>query len=154
MTTHDVTLTFANTMEDLARLPELVETFGQENSLPHRVVFSLSLALDELLTNVIHYGYCDCGHHTISVELRLRENLLKVRILDRGQPFNPLEAAPPELDVPLEHRTKQVGGMGIHLVKHFMDTMEYERRDETNILTLTKQLDEDEKGNTLPKEQQ
>ncbi len=142
MNTPSVSFALFNSKDELTRLPELVESFGETHNLDPRSVFSLSLALDELLTNVIDYGYCDCDRHAIEVTMSMEGDQLHVRIEDDGAPFNPLKADEPELDVPLEQRKRQIGGMGIHLVKHFMDSLSYERAGGRNVVVLTKRIEQ------------
>ncbi len=127
--------------QDFAHCTAKVEDFCAHHNLPHKFIFQITLVLDELITNIISYGYDAPGTHSIEISLSLDNELLRIRILDDGRPFNPLQdAEEPELEVPLELRKRPIGGMGIHLVKSIMDTIEYERRENTNVLTLTKDL--------------
>lgn len=120
-----------------------VEDFGAAMGLPPKVIFHLTLCLDELVTNIIDYGYADYDEHPIDVTLHLDDDMLTIRVEDDAQPFNIFEAPEPELDKPLEERERPVGGMGVHLVKNMVDHIDYERKDGRNILTLTKKICED-----------
>jgi len=117
-----------------------VEIFGQENELSPKVVFHLTLVLDELVTNIISYGYADFDEHPIDVTIVLDEELLTITVEDDAEPFNILKAPEPELGTPLDERDRQVGGMGVHLVKAMVHRINYERKDNKNILTLTKDI--------------
>jgi len=103
---------------------------------------AIELSLDELLTNIISYGYNDNDSHLITVDLWLEgeddSKFVIIRLVDDGVKFNPLEKKEVDLDLPLEE--KQIGGLGIHLVKKLMDELHYERREDKNVLTLKKKL--------------
>lgn len=120
-----------------------VENFGMRHKFSPKLVFHLTLILDELITNIINYGYADFDEHPINVGLSLNGDTLTIRIEDDSEPFNILEAPEPELDVPLEDRERPIGGMGIHLVKNMVKNIDYKREDGKNILTLTKNLSKD-----------
>jgi anti-sigma regulatory factor (Ser/Thr protein kinase) len=96
------------------------------------------LVLDELLTNIISYGYTDSDTHQITVELTVVDGAMTIRIVDDGVAFNPFEQDAPDLESSIERR--ELGGLGIHLVKKFMDDYSYQRSDEFNIVTLSKSL--------------
>jgi len=117
-----------------------VEAFGADHNLSQKVIFHLTLVLDELVTNIINYGYADFDVHPIDVSLTIEGDILTLRIEDDAEPFNILEAPEPELDVPLDERHKPIGGMGVHLVKSMVHLISYERKDDKNILTLIKDL--------------
>ena len=119
-----------------------VETFAAERGFSMKVIFHLTLALDELVTNIIDYGYADFDEHPIDVSIETDGDRITVRIEDDSQPFNILEAPEPELDLPIEERERPRGGMGIHLVKNMMDDIKYARIGDKNVLTLSKRIDQ------------
>ena len=125
----------------LKRLLPRVEAFAEAQGLDPRCAFQLQLVLDELITNVLSYGYIDKDEHEIEVRLKREGDVLTLKLVDSARPFDILTAPPPELDLPLEERARTVGGMGIHLVKNMVDEIAYERRDDRNILTLTKRIE-------------
>jgi len=120
-----------------------VEDFGAAHGLPIKIVFHLTLCLDEMITNIISYGYADFDEHPIDVTIGLKEDVITIRIEDDSESFNILEAPDPELDVPLEERERSIGGMGIHLVKNMVDDINYKREDGKNVLLLTKRICEE-----------
>ena len=71
--------------------------------------------LDEIVLNVIRHGHDDQGEHEIHVRLRAGPDAVTIMVEDDGKPFNPLDAPPPNLDLPIEQRP--IGGLGIFLVK-------------------------------------
>lgn len=95
-----------------------------------------NLAIEELVTNCIKYGYDDADEHTISIELELVGKELKLTVIDDGHLFNPLECVPPDTSLPLEERP--VGGLGLHLLRKMSDRMEYNRIQDKNRVTLWK----------------
>ncbi len=138
MSHRDVLLTLKNQLPEIQRLSTAVEAYGEEHALPDKVVFQVNLALDELLTNTISYGYSDSAEHEIAVRLSMRDRTLTVEIEDDARSFNPLDRPPPDLDAPLEERL--IGGLGVHLVRTFMDSVEYRQDDGKNRLTMRKTL--------------
>src|SRR5437016_2468792 len=87
----------ANTMSEIARVAELVDNFGADHKLPNSVIVALNVSLDEILNNIISYGYDDASRHDIVVRLELRREQVEVVVEDDGKPFNPLAAPAPDL---------------------------------------------------------
>jgi anti-sigma regulatory factor (Ser/Thr protein kinase) len=127
-----------NDLAEMSKLREVVQEFCEQNRLTQDLQFVLDLCLEELVTNVIKYGYDEPAEHRIQIEFFLREGLLVLEITDDGCPFDPTHIPEPNLDVPPEER--QIGGLGIHLVRNFVDSMEYKRERNQNITTLKKRL--------------
>lgn len=98
----------------------------------------VSLALDDLLTNVVSYGFPDGGSHTVDVDVGVHADRITVEIRDAGIAFNPFDRPAPDTTAPLEDR--KVGGLGIHLVQELLDEARYERIDGQNVVSLTKHL--------------
>jgi anti-sigma regulatory factor (Ser/Thr protein kinase) len=91
-----------------------------------------------MLSNIVTYGYPGNPAGAIAVRVAITEDALRLDISDRAPAFNPLEAATPDLDAPLD--TRPVGGLGVHLARSVMDTMEYARADGENRLRLIRRL--------------
>lgn len=127
-----------NNIKELAPAMEALRAFSSECSLDDAASQAAELVLDELLSNIIRYGQVEPDSQPIVLELDVVADWLQIRITDSGIPFNPFDRAPPDLDASLEDR--QVGGLGIHLVKHFMDEYDYSYRDQHNVVTLKKRL--------------
>ena len=130
------TIQLKNNLRELERLSQIVNEFGEAHRLSPKVLYALNLSLDEILTNVIYYGYDDTNEHHIIIRISLKDEELTAAVEDDGRHFNPLEAAKPDLAKPLEER--QVGGLGIHLVMNLMDTVEYKRQGNKNLLVMKK----------------
>src|SRR5262245_44976784 len=134
-----MSVTLANDRSEVEKLGRLVEAFGEAHGLPPESIFSVNLALDEVVTNIIRYAYNDNGQpHPILVRLAVEEGVLAAQVEDDGRAFNPLEAPAPDIDATIEERP--IGGLGIHLVRSMMDSVEYRRDDGRNVFTMKKRL--------------
>ncbi|WFS62171.1 SpoIIE family protein phosphatase [Pseudodesulfovibrio thermohalotolerans] len=140
MTRHSISFRMTNKENCFKCFQPKVEALGAEHGLHPKIVFQLTLVLDELTTNIISYGYADFDEHPIDVTISLEGDLLTIRVEDDAEPFNILEAPEPELELPLEERAKPVGGMGIHLVKSMVHGIHYKRENGRNVLTLSKDI--------------
>ncbi|MBS0182998.1 MAG: anti-sigma factor antagonist [Nitrospira sp.] len=100
---------------------------------------TLNMALDDLLNNVVQYAFPnDPTEHTIVVEGDVRDECVVLTITDDGIPFNPLTVATPDLSLLLHER--EIGGLGIHLVRSMFDEVTYHRNVGHNVLTLRKRF--------------
>ena len=115
-----------------------LRAFADSSAVDEEARQAAALVLDELLTNIVSHGFSGSGHDLILLEFDIVDEKLQIRITDGGTPFNPFDKPDPDLDLPLEQR--QPGGLGIYLVKKYMDECSYEYRDEQNIVTLRKKL--------------
>jgi anti-sigma regulatory factor (Ser/Thr protein kinase) len=127
-----------NDLSQLDVLNKKVEAFGEVNGWEQKTIFQINLVLDELITNVISYGYLDNEEHRIKVTMDLLENVLTIRLEDDGIHFDPHQAKEPDTDCPVEER--KIGGLGIHFAKYCLDELKYERRGNWNVLTMKKTL--------------
>lgn len=138
--TAELRLLLDNQDTALQRIDEAVEGFGVEQDWPPDLLFQVRLVLEELAINVISYGF-ESGGNMFEVVLRSTPDRLVIECSDDSWPFNPLTDSPePDVEAALEDRN--VGGLGIHLVRTMMDEVEYERKDGKNCLTLVKRRDE------------
>jgi len=128
-----------NRLLELDRIADAVEVFGEAHGLPHKLRFKIRLVLDELLTNIINYGYCDNGDHVVRVSMGQDGSRLRFVLEDDARPFNPLSAKSPDFETSVADR--KIGGLGIHLVRVIMDRVAYERVGGTNRLILEKDID-------------
>lgn len=114
--------------------------YGLEKAgIDKKASYQLRLACEEVIVNVIHYAYPNHqGNVRISYELAKDGRDIVIMVSDSGYPFNPLEKAEPDISLPMEER--QIGGLGIFMVRNIMDNVEYKREDGRNILILRKTL--------------
>jgi anti-sigma regulatory factor (Ser/Thr protein kinase) len=123
-----------NDLAEVSRLSQIVTDFAAHHGLPAELLFRINLVLEEIITNVISYGYDDRSEHEISVRMSWQDPHVELEVEDDGRPFNPLEAPEPDVDGPLVERP--VGGWGIHLVRKMMDHLDYRREGHKNHLVL------------------
>ncbi|MBI1817817.1 MAG: ATP-binding protein [Deltaproteobacteria bacterium] len=128
-----------NHLEELNRLHPFVAQFCDAGGLPSNDAFALSLALDELVTNVIVHGYGDHAEHEIQVALSMAGGDVVVEMEDDARPFDPTQPTAVDLAADLEHR--KVGGLGLHFVQRAMDEMTYRRTGRHNHLRIKKRID-------------
>jgi anti-sigma regulatory factor (Ser/Thr protein kinase) len=129
-------LRIANDLAELTRVAESVDEFCAGAGLAAGCAFKLNVALEELLTNTISYGYDDSGRHEIVIDLTREGETIVAEITDDARPFDPLNAPPPDLESAIEDR--RIGGLGVHLVKTLMDDVAYAYLDGRNRITLRK----------------
>jgi anti-sigma regulatory factor (Ser/Thr protein kinase) len=132
----EVKVTVKNRIEDLLRVNSLFESFATQHDINGRLRYHLLVSIEEILTNIIKYGFDEEGVHPIHITFRRVEEQIEMEFEDRGREFNPLEIGEPDLDSPIEDR--QLGGLGIHLVKKMVDEAKYRREGDRNILLLRK----------------
>jgi anti-sigma regulatory factor (Ser/Thr protein kinase) len=129
-------------LSEIRRVAEEVEAFGSRNKLPDIVIGHVNLALDELLTNTISYGFEPPAARRgpiaplIKVTLKLDDGRLLVELVDNGKPFDPFKRADPDVSRAIEDR--EIGGLGIFLVRKLMDQVGYARVNDQNRVTLVK----------------
>lgn len=118
-----------------------LEKMCKEWEINERVAFSMNLALEEIISNIINYGFKGREDRSIIIRFSLDSDNLRVQIKDDAPEFNPLDIPIPEdLDKSVEERS--VGGLGIHLVRKFTDNFTYRRSNNKNIVTLTKKIND------------
>lgn len=133
-----ISIQIENKPQELRKVQREVEGFYSFHNLSGRVVHAINLAIDEVITNIIHYAYSDDDTHIINIQLLMSDNALTLTIEDDGIPFNPLDTTTPDTESSLEDRP--IGGLGLHLVKNFMDEYHYTYLDKKNRLTLKKNI--------------
>ena len=133
-----VSLELKNSLSELSTLGSSLEQFGEALGLSSKVLFEISLSIEELFSNIVSYGYTDDAVHWIKFAISHEDGMLIIRLEDDGIPFDPLKAEEPDCECPIEER--KIGNLGIHLTKKFMDDMVYERKGNRNILTVKKKI--------------
>lgn len=125
-------LVMRNDIQQIPTLAEWIEMIG----MPEELNMPINLALEEAVSNVMLYAYPGKSGQVL-VEC-VKSDRLVFTITDSGIPFDPTQQADPDVTQSAEERP--IGGLGIFLVRQIMDDIRYERKDNKNILTLTKQL--------------
>jgi serine/threonine-protein kinase RsbW len=127
-----------NQIDELNRVEKFLEEIGEELELSLSLVFSLNLALEEALTNIISYGFDDEDQHIIEINLKKTGYNLLITIIDDGHEYDPTVKSDPDITLAAEDRP--VGGLGIFLIKKIMDKVVYQRIENKNHLFLTKNI--------------
>ena len=136
----ELEIRLVNTLSELHKISEALAEFRRRHTLSPKVEHDLNLALEEIITNVISYGYADTREHEIRVRLKTRAGEVSAEVEDDGRPFDPLEQPEPDVTKLIDERT--VGGLGIHLVRKLMDSLEYKRQGYKNLLIMKKKTEE------------
>jgi serine/threonine-protein kinase RsbW len=124
--------------DELARVPELLDELARGHQVDAEAVADMQIALDEILSNILRYGFADGQPHRVDVTLSVDRERLTAEVEDNCAPFDPLTVAPPDLEAPLQDR--RVGGLGVHFVRRLMSEVRYARLGGRNRLVLSKSL--------------
>lgn len=133
--------TFPAKYTSLDDIRTLVAQAAQKAGLSDKAVYAVQLAVDEACTNIIDHAYGGESEEQIEITCEVTKDNLKISMRDKGRPFDMDSVSSPDLNLPLSER--QVGGLGIHLIRNLMDGINYKSTRETgNTLILTKNLEE------------
>ena len=131
-------ITLPNDIEEVPQLAAFVDEVCEIVGFDMSTTMSLNLALEEAVVNVMSYAYPSGTVGNVNIEAVANESRLKFIISDWGTPFDP--TAEKEVDTTLSAEERPIGGLGIHLVRQIMDSINYERINGKNVLTLRKKL--------------
>lgn len=111
----------------------------ENNDCNVKVQIQIAIAVEEIFVNIAHYAY-PSGEGKATIQISFEGDPLKAEIvfIDEGTPYNPLDNDDPDITLSAEER--QIGGLGIYMVKKSMDDVFYDQRDGKNILTIKKVL--------------
>ena len=137
-----LTMEVAARLDQLTGLQEAITAFGESEAWPPAMAFQVELTLEELCVNIVNYGFADDNDgHAIELIVDSDSTALTMEIIDNGRAFDPLTETPePDLDSAVGERP--IGGLGVHLVKTYMDELEYRREDGRNHLKMVKRRSE------------
>ncbi|MBR1799920.1 MAG: SpoIIE family protein phosphatase [Bacteroidaceae bacterium] len=134
----DVSITLPNDIQAVPQLAEFVEQVCETAGFDMATTMQLNLAIEEAVVNVMNYAYPAGAKGEILVQAKSNDVRLKFTITDSGAPFDP--TARKEVDTTLSAEERSIGGLGIHLMRQIMDSINYERLNGQNVLTLRKKL--------------
>ena len=120
--------------KEIERVNRALEKFAGENGIPDDIAAKVSIAIDDLVNNIIAYGLDDKVKHSIKINFRFSENQLIIEIIDGGMPFNPFESV--NVDTTSSVEDREIGGLGRLLVKELMHDVSYQRLKEQNVARL------------------
>jgi sigma-B regulation protein RsbU (phosphoserine phosphatase) len=124
---------------DIAEIPQLsafIDRFAEEVGLDFSLTMSLNLAMEEAVVNVMQYAYPQGTKGKVVISANINGDDVVFVIIDAGVAFDPTTKT--EVDVDQIAEDRPIGGLGIHLVRNIMDSIQYERLNGKNILTLRK----------------
>ena len=132
-------LTIAATVENIEVVTDFVNEQLEALDCPMKAQMQIDIAIDELFGNIAHYAYNpEIGQATVRVEVVENPLAVTITFIDNGVPYDPLAKADPDTTLSAEER--EVGGLGIYMVKKTMDDITYEYKDGQNIRAIKKNL--------------
>ena len=131
-------ITLPNDIQTIPQLNKFVERVAEELGYDMSETMNLNLAIEEAVVNVMNYAYPSGTEGEVHVDAEANDLRLKFVITDKGIPFDP--TAKEDADTSLSAEDRPIGGLGIYLVRQLMDSMNYERVNGCNVLTLRKKL--------------
>ena len=132
------TITIKNQVKEVARLSTFIKAASEKLAISTTLARQLRLAVEEAVVNVINYAYAPDTEGDVTVTLMSDGKTLRVQIIDAGVPFDPTMKEKADTSLSVEDR--QIGGLGLLLVRELMDAINYERTESKNVLTLIKNL--------------
>jgi len=128
------------TRDGLTDIIRRVNALLEPRQLPENALYVVNLVLEEILTNIVKYGFDDDEVHDLDVRLLVGAEEISIEFEDSGREFDPLSVSPPPPDE--SFLDMEPGGRGIHLVRHMSNSMKYRRERDKNILTVSVRLRE------------
>jgi anti-sigma regulatory factor (Ser/Thr protein kinase) len=121
-------------MQELTHVLQVVNVFLEPRALPSKLVYAVNLILEEILMNIIKYGYDDGESHEIEVQIEVEQEEIALTVIDDGREFNPLTVPPPDRSKSAMDRLEE--GLGLQFVRHMRNAIEYRREEDKNILKI------------------
>lgn len=132
-------LTINATVENIPAVTAFVDEQLEALGCPVKAQMQIDIAIDELFSNIAYYAYNpEVGPATVRVEVTNDPMAVKISFIDHGKPYDPLAKADPDTTLSAEERN--IGGLGIYMVKKSMDEVRYEYKDGANILSIKKHI--------------
>ena len=131
-------LILPNDVEEVPKLAAFVDEICEAAGMDMSTTMQMNLAIEEAVVNVMEYAYPAGSRGEVRIEAQIHDSYVEFTLSDDGTPFNPTEKGDVDTTLPAEQRS--IGGLGIMLVKHYMDKIKYKYVDRQNILILRKNL--------------
>ena len=132
-------LTLEATLENIPAVTGFVDAELEALDCPMKAQMQIDVAIDELFSNIARYAYDpETGPATVRVEVEREPLSVIITFIDHGKPFDPLSAKEPDVTASAEER--EIGGLGLFLVRRTMDEVSYRREADRNILTIRKDI--------------
>jgi serine/threonine-protein kinase RsbW len=130
-------VTFPARFVFLDEIREFVADVAREGGFTEKEIYSLQLAADEAASNIIEHAYAGVSNADLDVSCDMHGDTLTITMRDNGKPFDPSKVKKPDLKADLSDR--QIGGLGVYLMRKLMDEVHYKSNSRTgNLLTMTK----------------
>ena len=129
-----LSISFANDMQELTHVLQVVNVFLEPRELQSKLIYAVNLILEEILMNIIKYGYDDEESHEIEVQIEVEQEEVALTVTDDGKEFNPLTIPRPDRSKSAMDRLEE--GLGLQFVRHMRNAMEYRREEDKNILRI------------------
>lgn len=134
-------LTLDATIENIVTVTAFIDEQLAQRDCPMKIKRQVHIAIDELFGNIAYFAYNpETGIVTVRVEIMDNPPAVVITFIDNGIPYDPLAKADPDITLSVEER--DVGGLGIYMVKKTMDDISYEYRNGQNILRIKKKFQE------------
>ncbi|MCI1721880.1 MAG: ATP-binding protein [Lachnospiraceae bacterium] len=132
-------ITLDATVENMDEVMDFIRGSFQEAGCPKQVIMATLVATEEMYVNVAHYAYApETGSVTVCCETNANEKYGTITLTDSGMPFNPL--AKEDANIMLSAEEREIGGLGILMVKRIMDEVAYSYEGGKNCFTMTKKF--------------
>lgn len=135
-----IEIALSNDLREIPAAAARLDGFCAVRGISPEVAYAINLALEELLTNTIGHGYDDEDLHRIEVIVRQEGETLVVVVVDDGKPFDPTQVPQADFAPSLDGGDESLGGLGLLLVNRMMDSVEYRRRADCNVVVLSKSI--------------
>ena len=135
-------ISLVNDLREIANVAGQIDEFCAERNFAPQIGYAVNLSIEEILTNRISFGYDDDEQHRIEIIVRVEESQLVVAIVDNSAPFDLSATAENDGAESAEEDEELLAGLGLFLVNQVMDSVEYRRKNECNILIMTKETHE------------
>lgn len=132
-------LTIVASVDNIETVTDFINEQLEALDCPMKAQMQIDIAIDELFGNIANYAYNpEIGQATVRVEVVEEPLAVVITFIDNGVPYDPLKKEDPDITLSAEER--EIGGLGIYMVKKSMDEISYEYKDGQNILSIKKQL--------------
>lgn len=132
-------LTLNAVKENIDPITEFVNEKLKQLNCPMKIMAQFDVAIDEIVSNIANYAYHpEVGEVSVRIEVEEDPPAVIITFIDRGKPFDPMELRDPDIDAPADER--EIGGLGVYLVKKSMDGIVYTYENGKNILRIRKNI--------------
>ena len=129
-----------NKVSELEKVAQFIEEISEELGLSMELQMNLNLVMEEMVSNVIFYAYPEGEDAEIELLAKSDGKELTFVLSDQGKEFDP--TAKEDANPDINPADREIGGMGIFIVKNIMNKVTYQRLEGRNLLTMTKGIED------------